>query len=255
MTVLSAGDDRSLRVTIDTTVFERQMKFAPTVVYYRLRRFLLATFGKHRQQWLREKGTRFGRGSDPRSIRVFRVNEGPSSPGPNQVVYHVQPADERRASPAAAEAGLRAMVAEAFTDNEILPVHEFGRAIRTPRFMAIPVKTRPGDIDKWKAANPDKRLVFRPSKTKPGEGVLYEVQRKRKRGRPKKGEAPAFTEKLKLRFLLTRFVQNKPTLRMYATWESLAAYRGRIFSITADGIVGDIKAGRHLQDLLRGDVA
>lgn len=255
MTVLSAGDDRSLRVTIDTTVFEQQMKFAPSVVYYRLRRFLMATFGKHRQQWLREKGTKFGRGSNPRSIRVFKVNEGPATPGENQVVYHVRPGDERRNNPASAEAGLKAMVAEAFTDNEILPVHEFGRAIRTPRFMAIPVKTRPGNIEDWKRANPDKRLEFRPSKKNPGEGVLYEVQRKRKRGRPRKGEAPQFFEKLKLRFLLTRTVRMKPTLRMYASWEGLASYRGQIFGITADGIVADIKAGRHLQDLLRGDVA
>jgi len=255
VTVLSAGDDGSLRVTIDTTRFEEQMRFAPTVVYYRMRRFLMAAFGKHRQQWLRQKGTRFGRGSDPRSIRVFKVNEGPATPGPNQVVYHVRPGDERRRNPAAAEAGLQAMVAEAFTDNEILPVHEFGTDIRTSRFMAIPVKTRPGNIEDWKRANPDKRLEFRPSKTKAGEGVLYEVQRKRKRGRPKKGEAPQFTEKLRLRFILTRFVKMKPTLRMYASWEGLESYRRQAFSITADGIVEDIQAGRHLQDLLRGDAA
>lgn len=255
MTLFATGDDRSLRVTIDTTVFEQQMRFAPTVVYYRVRRFLMAAFGKHRQQWLREKGTKFGRGSDPRSIRVFRVNEGPSSPGPNQVVYHVRPGAERINNPSAAEAGLRAMVGEAFTDNEILPVHEFGRDIRTSRLMAIPVKTRPGNVQDWKRANPDKRLEFRPSKKHPGEGVLYEVMRKRKRGRPKKGEAPTFTEKLRLRFILTRFVRMQPKLRMYESWERLAGYRQKAFSITADGIVGDIKAGRHLQDLLRGDAA
>lgn len=259
MTVLSAGDDRSLRVTIDTTRFEAQMRAAPSVVYFRMRDFLGSAFGKHRQQWLRTKGTRFGRsgtgeGADRRAIRVFEVNKGPARPGPNQVVYHVRPNDVRRRNPTAAEAGLREMVAEAFTGNEILPVHEFGTDIRArgSRFMAIPVRTRPDTPAKWLAANPDKRLEYRPSKKKAGEAVLYEVKRKRARGRPKKGVPPAFTEHLKLRFVLTRFVDMKPTLRMYSTWQDLASYRAQRFSAAADGIVRDIERGVHLEDLLRG---
>lgn len=255
MTVLSAGDDRTLSVRLDFTRFEQQMKFAPSVVYFRVRDYLGSVFGKHRQEWLRRKGTRFGRGgAGSRAIKVFGVNEGPGSPGPNQVVYAVRPKEQRQNNPAAAEAGLRAMVAEAFTGNIVLPVHEFGEDIRArrSRFMAIPVRTRPGTPAAWLRANPDKRLEYRPSKKNDGTAVLYEVQRKRKKGRPKKGEEGKFNEKLKLRFVLTRFVDMKPTLRMYATWQDLDSYRATRFARTADAVVRDIEKGVHVADLLRG---
>lgn len=252
MTILSAGDDRSLRVKCDLTRFESQMRQAPSVIYFRARDYLGSAFGKHRQQWFREKGTKFGRGDDAgKAIKVFGVNEGPRVPAPNQVVYHVTPTDKRFPNPLAAERGLRELRGDAFTGNAVLPVHEFGTDIKTSGFMAIPVKTRPGDVKKWQAANPDKRLEFRPSKKKDGTAVLYEVQRKRARGRPKKGAAPTFNEKLRLRFILTRFVDMKPTLRMYATWDGLDGYRTQQFSRMADAIVRDIQGGALARDLAR----
>lgn len=245
--VLSNGNDQFLQVTIDLRQFEKQMREAPSVVYFRLRDFLGATFGKHRQQWLRQKGTRFGRGgAGGRGIRVFKINEGPTSVADNEVAYHIRPTEQRLPDPASARRGLSQLVAEAFTGNQILPVHEFGRDIRSSRFMAVPVKTRPKTPKAWLAANPDKRLVWRPSKTNPGTLVVYEVQRKRGRGRPRKGEPPRVQERLRLRFIWTRFVDMKPTLRMYETWDQLASYRGDRFRFAADAIVRDIEGGQAL---------
>lgn len=245
MTVLSTGNDRFLQVTIDLAQFEKQMKRAPSVVYFRMRDYLGATFGKHRQQWLQAKGTRFGRGgAGGRAIRVFKINEGPETPADNEVAYHVRPVAQRLQDASAASRGLHDLKAEAFTGNQVLPVHEFGTDINSSRFMAVPIKTRPKTPKAWLAANPDKRLVWRPSKTKPGTLVVYEVQRKRGRGRPKKGEAPKIQEKLRLRFIWTRFVDMKPTLRMYESWDRLASYRADRFRFTADAIVQDILTGR-----------
>lgn len=245
--VLSTGNDRFLRVSVDMREFEKQMRRAPSVVYFRMRDFLGATFGRHRAQWLRNKGTRFGRGdSSGRAIRVYRINEGPATPRDNEVAYHIRPTEQRLQDPSAARAGLSRLVAEAFTGNAVLPVHEFGEDIRSSRFMAVPVKTRPKTPKKWLEANPDKRLVWRPSKTRPGELVVYEVQRKRGRGRPRKGEPPRVQERLRLRFIWTRFVDMKPTLRMYSTWDELAGYRSDRFRFAADAIVRDIEGGAAL---------
>lgn len=247
MTTVAVGGPQSLSVTIDASELKRAMERAPSVVYFRLRDYLGAAFGRHRQQWLRSKGTRFGRGGEgSRAIRVFGVNEGPATPQDNHVIYRVMPAEQRLQSPAAARAGLSRLGAEAFAGSVALRVHEFGEDIRSSRFMAVPIKTRPKNPREWARRNPNKRLVARPSKKKPGELLLYEVQRKGSRGRPKKGVPKVVQERLRLRFVLTRFVDMKPTLHMYSTWQRLDSQRRERFARAADGIVKDIATGRAL---------
>lgn len=243
MTLHVAGDARSLRLEVDTAGVERAMRTAPRVVYFWCRDFLGAVFGRHRQQWFRNKGTRFGRGSeDGKAIRVFGVNEGPDLPADNQVVYHVRPREQRMGSEAAAVDALQQLRAEAFTGNVVLPVHEFGRDIRTSQWMAVPIKTRPGSPGKWRERNPDKRLVLRPGRG--GTLLLYETKLVGRRGRPRKdAAAPRQTERLRLRFLLTRTVHMRPTLHMYDTWDQLTTYRAAAWKRAADRIEADLAKG------------
>ena len=243
MTVVATGDARTISVRVDSTSIENSMRVAPSAAYFRLRNFFGSVFGKHRQQWLSDKGTQFGRGDKAgRAIKVWPVNQGPVAPADNHVVYRVTPTDVRRPDAGQAAAGLREMGAEASTGNIVLPVHEFGTDIRSGRWMAIPVRTRPGSPKAWREANPGKVLITRPTKTG-GELRLYEVVRTRARGRPKKGEAPRFTEKLRLRFRLVRSVDMKATLHMYDTWDRLAYYREAAWQRAVDGPMHDIEEG------------
>ena len=161
---------------------------------------------------------------------------GRRPPREEDVVYRVQPREQRVGTVAEAVAGLRSMQAEAFAGSVVLRVHEFGEDVRSRNgFMAVPIKTRPKTPEKWQAKNPDKRLEFRPSKKFPGEGVLYEVTKTRGRGRPRKGEtASAVRERFRLRFVLKRVVDMKPTLGFYRTWDELSQQRDVLWRGAAD---------------------
>lgn len=225
MTVYSSGNAAGLHVQVDTAGLDRQMTAAPRVVYFWLRNFLGATFGKHRQEWLRAKGVKFGRGGGGgRAIKVWPVNQGPAVPGPSDVTYQVTPAAVRQDSERAAVAGLQQLAAEAHTGSLVLQVHEFGATIQGRR-MAVPVRTRPGTPAAWRQANPGKVLVLR--KGRGDVMLLYERLRSAGRGRPaKNGKARRkVVERLRLRFLLVRRVTNRPTLHMYDTWGRLSGYR------------------------------
>lgn len=245
MTVYSSGGSDLLQVSIDTKGLETQMARAPVTVYFWLRNYLGSAFGKHRQQWLRDKGTKFGRGgAGSKATKVWPVNEGPASPQPQDVTYSVLPRDVRVSERDAAK-GLRSLAGEAQAGSLVLRVHEFGQTI-SGKLMALPVRTRPGSPAAWRKANPSKTLVAKPGRG--GQVLLYERTRKPGRGRAKpsadgKPSKRRQTEKLRLRFILTRRVTNRATLHMYDTWRKLKAYRDQQWKRALDRIEADFNKG------------
>jgi hypothetical protein len=253
------ANDRVLKVELDVDRVANLVARAPRVSYFWLRNYMIRALGDHRRAWFRAKGVKFGRAG---GIEVYGVNDGPDpeSRGPLDVTYTVTPTDKKRAqTPEEARALLQLLGAEASTGNIVLPVHEFGEDLRTAKWMAIPVRTRPGSPKRWREST-GKDLVFRPSKKQAGTALLYEVERKFRRpkrqkagagGRTRRRKGPALqgppptvvVEKLRLRFLLTRFVDMKPTLKMYDTWESLESERASQWEDTANRILEDWARG------------
>lgn len=229
---IATGNAQSLQVTVDLGDVPAVLRESPKIAHFWIHGFLFASMRNHRVQWLKRKGVKFGRRGEggSKAIRVFPVNQGPATPAEEDVVYRVHPAEQKAGSVDAARRGLAEMQAEAFAGSVVLRVHQFGEDIRSSKFMAIAVRTRPKTPEKWLQANPGKRLEWRPSKKKPGEGVLYEVERVRGRGRPRKGQPAPTRERLRLRFLLTRFVDMKPTLGMYETWDAQATERDALWA-------------------------
>ncbi len=248
--VVTVGGQGAIQFKIDTRAVRAIIAGLPKVAYFWTRDFLGRSFGQHRNTWLRSKSTRFGRGEDTgKGIKVPPVNEGSTGAlRPNEVRYLVIPKDKRQETSAAASRGMDAMFAEVATDNTILPVHEFGTDIRSNKEMFVPVKTRPGSFGKWRAAHPNARLIVLPSK-RDDKRLIYEVRRgRRPRGRPPAGTPPP-ADRLRLRWVLTRFVEMKPTLRLYESWDSLADQRDRLWKETADKMIRDA-ANPDLRDLL-----
>lgn len=238
----SLGETRSTSaldfgLRIDKAGVRKVFAGMPMVAYFWFRDFLFRSFQRHRMRWFAAKGTRFGREG---GIQVWPINDGPSAPGNNDVVYSVKPEARRQPDRYLAEAGLEQLRADAFTGNNVLPVHEFGRDIRSPDWMAIPVRTTEGSPSAWRANNPGKTLVARPSR-RDGKILLYEVQQKRGRGRPRAGAIPR--ERLRLRFLLTHAVDMKPTLKMYDTWDRLQQDRDELWGEAADKMLRDFERG------------
>lgn len=235
----------SIEVKVDTRVLEQAIEKAPAVAYFWLRNWIFGAFVKHRLTWLQSKGTKFGRGGGEgsKAIRVARV--GDPAPGPNDVGYAIDPA-EPRVTPDAGAAALNALRAEIQTGSVPLRVHQFGEDIRTQRWMAIAFRTRPAKLRRWREKYPQRKLVTLPSPKNPQTLLMYEKQQVRGRGRPRKdGSAPAVKrEKLVLRFVLRRFVEMDPTLKLYETWDSLQAERDARFATAASRIVKDIASGK-----------
>lgn len=240
---VAVGDARNLRVTIRVEEVRRVLEQAPKVGYFWLRDYLFRSFQQHRVKWLQSKGTRFGRGgAGSNAIHVPQVNASMGPLAPNQVRYRVQPVARRMPTPAAAAAGLNELVGAAETGNLILPVHEFGRDIRSNRDMYIPVRTRPGNFGEWRRRYPNKTLLFLPSKKGGGNRLVYELQTKRGRGRPAKNDPRArTTQRLKLRFVITRHVDMKPTLRLYDSWDGMRIDRDRLWSQAATKMERDLQ--------------
>lgn len=216
----------------------------PKVAYFWLRDYLGRSLLRHRAKWLSEKSTKFGRG--PNSISVGRLNERSGPLDDKEVRYTVEP-DERRVQTAqAAEKGLAAMRAEIATGSIVLPVHEFGTDIRSARRMFVPTfrpnQYHPGNIAKWIKKHPQSALRWLKSK-RDDKTMVYEVVLKRKRGRTRAGEAPKTTERLKLRWVGTKDVDMKPTLRLYASWDEQRTERDAQFRETADKMIRDMARG------------
>lgn len=240
--VETVGAPHALRFRLDLTDVHAVMSGLPKAGYFWLRDFLGRSFGQHRVQWLRNKGTKFGRGEAGKGIRVSQIEAGGTGTPlqPNEVRYSVSPAEKRMATAAAARAGLQALEGAVETDNRILPVHQFGQDIRSSRRMFVPVKTRPGGFQQWRARHPSAALKFLPSK-RDDKTLVYEVTRRRgQRGRPRAGSPPP-AQKLRLRWILTRQVQMKPTLRLYESWEHMTSVRDRLFKEAADKMLRDLE--------------
>lgn len=241
---VTAGDLSSLRLTIDVEQVRRVLVGMPKVAYFWTRDFMFRAFVKHRITWLASKGTQFGRGDDKsRGIKVSRINEGQGQLGDNEVRYSVEPKEKRMPTADAADRGLKELRAVVETGNTILPVHEFGTDIRSARPMFVPVKTRPGNFQKWRQQNPQKSLLFLPSKRGSDKQLVYEVVLKRRRGRVKAdfvGPAPVDV-KLRLRWVLTRFVAMKPTLKLFDSWTALEGERNTLLAQTATKMLRDLE--------------
>lgn len=240
----TSGSNDFVSIRIDTSQVEKVLGNAPKIAFFWLREYLFGALQQHRKAWLAEKGNKFGRGSGEIGgpIRVRQINDKGGPPGPVDVAYQVHPRERRAQSPADASRLLGQVGADIFTGNVILPIHQEGRDIASPRFMSIAVKTRPTTPARWRAKYPGKTLRALPSK-RDGKVLLYEVQQVKKRGRTKKGETPATTERLRLRFLLTKFVDMKPTLKLYESWDGLSADRDAHWRTMADRMLRDFERG------------
>jgi hypothetical protein len=246
--LIAMGDERTLKVKLDFGAVADVIAKAPKIAHFWLQGFLHRSFVLHRLEWFKRKTTQFGRGGGGgKGIRVSPVNQGPASPTEQDVVYRVTPKQQKAASVTAAIQGLEQMSGEAFAGSQVLKVHEFGEDVhagKRRRFLAVPIKTRPGNPAAWLQKYPGKKLELRPSKKHPGEGVLYEVTKVRGRGRPKKGQdLPALREKLRLRFVLKRVVDMKPTLHFYDTWDQLQEQRDQLLRGAADRMHKQLQEG------------
>lgn len=200
---------------------------APKIGYFRIRDYLGRCFGRFRVDWLREKGTRFGRGGQ--GIKVSQLNEtARKDPLPKEVLFRVQPEAKRMPTPQAAASALNLLVAEVGTGNEVLQVHQFGGNIsaKSRRGMFVPVRTRPGDFKLWRAKNPGKALLFLPSK-RDDKTLVYEKVGKR---RPR----------LRLRFLVAKGVTMKRTLRLYEAWDETEGLREAFWAQAATAMERDL---------------
>jgi hypothetical protein len=122
--------------------------------------------------------------------------------------------------------------------------------------MVIPVnRTQPKSLADWRARNPGKGLLFLPSK-RDGKTLVYEKTHKgrvrvlgrklqvRVAGRlapsPNAAGAGRQVGKLKLRWILTRFVRMRPTLRLFESWQALAGERDKQWQTAADRMIRDL---------------
>lgn len=236
-----------ITLKVDTKGLERAFSEAPSSVYYWLRSALRGVLISHRTGWLATKGTSFGRGGagNSRAIRVFKLDEAPAGvPQDNWVVYEVFPREKRVQNPGAARTALTQLTAAIHAGSIVLKVHQEGPQIRSD-WMSIPVRTRPGSPAAWRAKNPGKELILRPSRKNADTLMLFERTRTRGRGRPRKdGSSSAkLVERLRLRFLLRRNVQMRPTLRFYESWDAGNQERTRQLRFAADRILTDLAKG------------
>lgn len=228
---------------LETDAVKKLMAQAPRAAYFWLRAYLGEITVQHRVQWLRQKGTSFGRRrADGTGITVSRLNEGNNPPEDDEVAYFVEPRERRQETNAAAAGAIGKLRADIFTGNKILPVHEFGIDITSRGYMAVPIKTRPGNIQKWKKAHQRARLITLPSK-RDSSLLVYEQIGRRPRGRPSKTTPQKVTIKLRLRWVLRKHVDMHPTLRLYNSWDGLRSARDTVWSKYATRMLKDIEDG------------
>jgi hypothetical protein len=238
--------DRStgFRLTINATQALDQFERAPRLTYKHLRRYFNFVLIIHRQHWLSLKSNAFGRGRGGQgdAINVSNVASWRQSVKPNQVLYDVQPSAKTAKSAIEAENLIGQIAADIYTGNVILPIHEEGRDITSASPMAIPVKTRPGSPKAWRARNPGKSLRYKTARD--GTGLLFEVTNLKPRlARAPKGfvgPRALVTEKWRLRFILKRRVDMKPTLKFYKAWDDTAADRDRAWVERVNKLERDI---------------
>lgn len=235
---------------VDTKGLDEAFRRGPSTVYYWLRGYLGGAFIAHRTYWLRAKSTKFGRGgANSRATKVFRLNEATGTPRPNHVVYSVTPTAKRERDPARAAAALQQLQGAAFAGSIVLEVHQQGRDITSPKWMAIALRTRPKTPAAWRAKNPAKRLITIRDAKNPNRLYLAERQRKlapRPAGAKATGSKRRRVKRdvLIRRFLLLRRVDMRPTLNFYESWASLAGDRAREFSNISNRILQDLANGK-----------
>lgn len=230
---------------VDTTRVVQTIRSVPRLGYFWLRSYLWWTMLDFRKGWLASKSTKFGRGRTGNDIKVSRINEGNRPPKDNEVAFWLQPEERKASSNAAAKKMLDELRADIFTGNKILPVHEHGTDIHSQSWMQVPYRTRPGNMQKWKARNPGAKLITLPSK-KDNKLLVYEVLLKRLRGRVSKnhiGPAP-MREKLRLRWVLTHDVEMNPTLKLYGTWDDYVGPRDKRWRQAIQNLMQDIVEGK-----------
>jgi hypothetical protein len=250
--VTTIGSERDgIELRLDTSALSAAFTLGPSSCYFWLRTFLFGSLLKHRTYWLRTKSTRFGRSKDKsRAIKVWRINEAPlTGIRPNWVTYHVTPKEQREKNAGRAAALLPTLAGVAGAGSIVLDVHQTGRDIRTPTWMAIPLRTRERSPRAWRQRNPAKVLVVVPDRR--NSGRLFLAERIRYMGRRANGVLPSdpkktkvVRDKLRRRFLLLKSVDMKPTLNFYESWDALGPERAQEFSRISDRILKDIARGK-----------
>jgi hypothetical protein len=206
-------------------------KNAPRSAYRHLREYLYQVWSDHRKQWRNIRAVKFtpkGRG-----VKVYKVGE--SGPTYRRTVHYDLPKDRRARSLSDAIKKLQNFSpSEIRTGSDVLEHHQDGGTVSSRgKRMPIPIRTRPADPREWRAQYPNKRLRF--LKGRNGNGLVFEETRPARRGRP---------AKLRLRWVLSRKVRNKPKLRFYETWTQLARIRDRKWALAAEKMITDMETGR-----------
>lgn len=230
--VFKVTDSRTgFAVTIDVGPALAHFERAPRLTYKHLWSYFFEVLLDHREHWLAGKSNRFGRGSgaEGKPIGVSRVVSQQGGAKPNQVLYNVLPKGRKAATAIEAEDKIGQIRADIYTGNVVLPIHEEGRDIRTPKWMAIPIRTKPGTPKAWTQRNPTKRLVSR--RVRGDRVLLFERQKPKKQRVDRDFVGPArLIEKWRLRFVLTKFVEMDPTLQFYQSWDARASSRDALWS-------------------------
>jgi len=234
MAALQVGDPgTSIRFKLDTRGLEDDFAKAPATAYYWLRGYLGGCFVDHRRYWLANKGTRFGRaGQGSKATKVFPLNQAPEGAlRDNWVVYQTNP-KQSRVTPEQAPDALKQLSGSAAAGSLVLQLHQEGGELHSSKWMAIPIRTRPGTPAAWRAANPGKVLIVLADPGRPNRLFLAERIRRKHH------------DHLRKRFLLVKSVKLKPTLRFYESWDALEQERAKNLAFCADRIQQDIARGK-----------
>jgi hypothetical protein len=235
-------------VTVDTTEALRYLILAPRSAYFHLRRFNYLTLLDHRKGWLARKGNRFGRGGTGQRgqpINVTNVQFGGSPPNPNQVSYQVLPIQKTARTREEADRLIPEIRGDIYTGNDILRIHEEGQDIKSARYMAVPIRTRPATIGAFRARYPGKKLITVPSKRNSNRLVYEQTTKYESKPEPGRGGPRRIVaRKRRLRWILTKTVEMNPLLQFYASWDALEQQRDQRFAEAADGMFADWRKGR-----------
>jgi len=196
---------------------KQALRDAPMPLYEHLRETMFLAWHGHRQHWLRKKGPRFGRGG--RGVKVHRV--GMAGKRTNRSVHYYLPrAREAGSDQGAKKLLLQLQTAEIRSDSAVLKQHETGGRIRARRrrWMTLAVSARPGDYKQWREKYPQRAKRLKRVPGRRGTVMIFEEMGKRKK-------------RVKLRFIQTKQVVNKPHGEVYQAWDELRGRRAREWKV------------------------
>jgi len=250
---------------IDEEAFARGMREAPAMTYFWLRNYLGSMYGKHRKNWMRQRGVSFG--SKAKGIVVGRVNQDVPEDF-RHVVYKVHPANEKIKTGAfrpGAKGKIKELAGDAYAHSEALKLHQEGGTIRPKRGrrLAIPIATRgkkgkttklrrsPSQFRKTMKKSSELVTVRRPS------GALFLVERVRRRtgrrswgfaktksGKISRSQKKTWRDTLIPRWILAPSATLPAELNFYDAWDAMKGDRDKALAKAANRILKDLARGR-----------